>query len=307
MKKYVIDTRGFYSGLLAVEIRYIFIDKKRMICSKMVPENYEIVYVCSGEFDFIVNGKIKNLKAGDIFIAKPFENYEIIALAETIRSRLVFVSFLPSAFSYTESAEFLHAFDDRAKGENNVYRKELFGDFSVYESVISQYLNYIEKNLPYHCFLNLTGFLIQQITLAYDEKYCEKSFALSEEYDVKIYDYIKSNAVMNISADTVAKKFSVSKWYVDKVIRKFYGHSFRESVKAMKMWHARELISRNRYSLLEISKLCGYSDYSAFYRAYTSYFSISPKEDSDYYIKNNDFYSVPKPKSEKFSEKSDNM
>ena len=303
MKKYVIDRRGFYSELLTVEIKYIFIDKKRMICQKIVPENYEIVYVCSGEFDFIVNGKIKELKAGDIFIAKPFENYEIIALTETIRSRLVFISFSPAAFSYIELPEFLHAFDDRNKGEKNVYRKELFGNFSVYESIISIFLSYIEKNLPYHYFLNLTGYLIQQITLAYDEKYSEKTFVLSDEYDVKIYDYIKSNAVTNITIETVAKKFSVSKWYVDKVIRRFYGHSFRNSVKAMKMWHARNLISRKRYSLLEVSKLCGYSDYSAFYRAYTTYFSISPKEDFEYYIKNNDFYSAPNLQSEKSAEK----
>lgn len=302
MKKYVIDRRGFYSELLTVEIKYIFIDKKRMICQRIVPENYEIVYVCSGEFDFIVNGKIKELKAGDIFIAKPFENYEIIALTETIRSRLVFISFSPAAFSYIELPEFLHAFDDRNKGEKNVYRKELFGNFSVYESIISIFLSYIEKNLPYHYFLNLTGYLIQQITLAYDEKYSEKTFVLSDEYDVKIYDYIKSNAVTNITIETVAKKFSVSKWYVDKVIRRFYGHSFRNSVKAMKMWHARNLISRKRYSLLEVSKLCGYSDYSAFYRAYTSYFSISPKEDFEYYIKNNDFYSVMNSQSEKSDE-----
>ncbi|MGN0115182.1 MAG: helix-turn-helix domain-containing protein [Acutalibacteraceae bacterium] len=303
MKKFVIDKRGFYSGQLTVEIKYIFIDKKRMICSKAVSENYEIVYVCSGEFDFIVNGKIKELKAGDIFIAKPFENYEIIALTETIRSRLVFISFSPTAFTYIESPEFLHAFDDRSKGEKNVYSKELFGDFPVYESVVSVFLNYIEKNLPYHYFLNLTGFLIQQITLAYDEKYSEKPFALFDDYDVQIYDYIKSNAVTNITIDAVAKKFSVSKWYVDKVIRKFYGHSFRKSVKDMKMWSARKLIARKRYSLLEVSKLCGYSDYSAFYRAYTTYFSISPKDDLDYYIKNNDFYSAPNSRSEKSDEK----
>ena len=303
MKKYVIDRRGFYSELLTVEIKYIFIDKKRMICQRIVPENYEIVYVCSGEFDFIVNGKIKELKAGDIFIAKPFENYGIIALTETIRSRLVFISFSPAAFSYIELPEFLHAFDDRTKGEKNVYRKELFGNFSVYESIISIFLSYIEKNLPYHYFLNLTGYLIQQITLAYDEKYSEKTFVLSDEYDVKIYDYIKSNAVNNITADTVAKKFFVSKWYVDKVIKRFYGYSFRESVKSLKMWYARNLISRKRYSLLEVSKLCGYSDYSAFYRAYTTYFSISPKEDFEYYIKNNDFYSAPNLQSEKSAEK----
>ena len=90
MKKFDIAEKGFYSGLLTVEIKYIFIDKKRMICSNLSSENYEIVYIAAGEFDFIVNGKTKSLKTGDIFIAKPFEEYQIIGLTETIRNRLVF-------------------------------------------------------------------------------------------------------------------------------------------------------------------------------------------------------------------------
>lgn len=296
MKKFDIAEKGFYSGLLTVEIKYIYIDKKRMICSNLSSENYEIVYIAAGEFDFIVNGKTKSLKTGDIFISKPFEEYQIIALTETIRNRLVFISISPRAFDYLKSPDFLHAFDDRLKGERNVYDKNLFGSFSVYESIINQYLIYIEKNMAYPYFLNLTGFLIQQITLVYDEKYSDKKGTTSDEYDVKIYDYIKSNAVNNITADTVAKKFFVSKWYVDKVIKRFYGYSFRESVKSLKMWYARNLISKRKYSLLEISRLCGYSDYSSFYRTYTSFFNISPKKDYDYLIENNDFYSIPKSK-----------
>ncbi|MBQ4156322.1 MAG: helix-turn-helix transcriptional regulator, partial [Clostridia bacterium] len=76
----------------------------------------------------------------------------------------------------------------------------------------------------------------------------------------------------------------------DKVTKQFYGKPFHQTVKSMRMWHAKALMVYKR-NLTEISKLCGYTDYSAFYRAYSSFFGVSPKKEYQFYLKNKTFLS----------------
>ena len=53
------------------------------------------------------------------------------------------------------------------------------------------------------------------------------------------------------------------------------------------------MVSKKTNDLHEIAELCGYNDYSAFYKNYKSFFGISPKEDMKYYKENKDFYKKP--------------
>ena len=42
--------------------------------------------------------------------------------------------------------------------------------------------------------------------------------------------------------------------------------------------------------MYESFEMCGYAEYSAFYKAYLNYFGITPKEDYEIYSKTGAFY-----------------
>ena len=45
------------------------------------------------------------------------------------------------------------------------------------------------------------------------------------------------------------------------------------------MWYAYNLIAKHpKMTMNKIAEMCGYNEYSAFYKAYLNYFGISPKE-----------------------------
>ena len=113
---------------------------------------------------------------------------------------------------------------------------------------------------------------------------------LPEDYDGnKKYPVIYMHDGQNLFNDGG----NYSKWYVDKVTKRFYGKPFHQTIKSMRMWHAKALMVY-KHSLIKISKHCGYTDYSAFYRAYTSFFGVSPKNEYQYYLKNKSFLSDKK-------------
>ena len=97
-KDFVSHTKGFYKPELIIHFMEFFVYRKCKCFEKEIKENYDILYIEFGRFDFICEGKIKELKPGDVFIAKPFENYEVIGLSEQKSSKITIISFIANIY-----------------------------------------------------------------------------------------------------------------------------------------------------------------------------------------------------------------
>lgn len=281
-KDFTSNTTGFYKPELFIHFMEFFIFKKCKCFEKENKENYNILYIESGRFDFICEGRIKELKSGDVFIAKPFENYEVIGLSEKKSSRMTIISFHQTLFEKSNTyKDFLRPFTDRKKGHFNLYRGEEFKEFSIY-NLNNRLKAYCIKNMTMNAFVSAVGVIITELCIAFDNKSGKAPAETSDEYMLRVYDYIKSNCFTNIKVEDIMKKFSVSRWYIDKVTKKFYGFSFSKTINDIRMWQAHKYMSEN-IELKEVAKLCGYIEYSGFYRAYKKFFGLSPIEDLKYF------------------------
>lgn len=290
-KDFTYYISGFYKPQLTVQ----FIDfeiKKRCVCfseNNRQSENYDIVFVQSGKFAFIYDGITTELKSGDIFIARPFESYKIIGLDSKKTSKIINISFNQSLFKeYNSENKFLRPFTDKKRGFN-IYKSEEFEDFSLFEFV-SRFKVYYSNKMPLEAFVLATGVLITEIGIIFDKKNNISSTDFAEEYMLRVYDYITSNCFNNITAQEVMKKFSVSRWYIDKVTKKFYGFSFGKTVKDIRMWQAQKYMEKN-IELKEVASLCGFDNYSGFFKAYKAFFGVSPSDDMKYYKTHSHFNS----------------
>lgn len=292
MKNYEIDFQHFISSELVIKFLRIKLKNKSVINEDgSSPDYYNIICIQDGKFRINCCGKSYALNGGDIFIAKPFENFEIVALSENQTSHIINIMFSAKLFENIESdTEFLRVFDNRVKGENNAYLSTEFESEEITKGIISLYNYYLTKNIAFCHYALLTGSLISQLDLSFDKKVFKNATDSSSEYAVKVFDYIASHFTQPLTAEVITKKFSISKWYLDKITKRFYGHSFLNTLKIMRMWHARELMSRNSFKLGDIAKAVGYSDYSAFYRCYIGFFGISPAKDQRLYRETKKFY-----------------
>jgi AraC-like DNA-binding protein len=89
--------------------------------------------------------------------------------------------------------------------------------------------------------------------------------------------YIDGNFAENIKVSELAKKYYVSESFLFSEFKKSLGISIHKYITQRRMMHAKSLLEEGRRPT-EIHSLCGYADYSTFYKAYTKRFRQSPKE-----------------------------
>lgn len=264
-----------------------------------VENQHEYNILCSnkGVFRVFCSGNSYDLTPGDIFIAMPFENFNVVyvndkpVLDDNNKPIISNAMFASNAFDdIIGDSNYLRAFNNRKKGKNCYYKKEYFDKIIQPIDIFKTLKSYVDNNFGFVHFSSTIGTLISILDITYDKKYGGLNSINSDEYEVKIWDYILNNCLSKITAEAVEKEFNVSKWYLDKVTNRFYGMPFHKTINALRMWRAKNLMKEN-VPLYKVANLCGFANYSAFYRGYIKFFGTSPKEDYKYFKKNSIYYS----------------
>ncbi len=258
---------------------------------------YNILCSNNGIFKVFCSDSSYDLSPGDIFIAMPFESFYVVYVDNRAKFEsddkpiISNIAFASNIFDdVVGDAKYLRSFTNRKKGKDCYYKKEDFDKDIQPIDIFKFSKSCVDNNLGLVHFKSLLGTLITAIDLCYDKKYNNLSSIASDEYDVKIWDYILNNCLSKITAEMVEKEFSISKWYLDKVTNKFYGKPFHKTINALRMWKSKSIMTEH-VPLSKVATLCGFSNYSTFYRAYTAFFGVNPKEDYLYYKKHFIYYS----------------
>ena len=75
----------------------------------------------------------------------------------------------------------------------------------------------------------------------------------------------------------LAQRLHLSRHQLNRIIQQNYGMSFRQKLQRSKMDYASWLLRSTDYSCYQIATLCGYTAESSFYKAFGSYFRMSPQ------------------------------
>lgn len=292
---------NFYTPEFSVCYYQMRVSSRSVIHQRKNNSGYEIFYVQKGNFTALFSGKSVKLSPGDVLVARSNEDFQIFGIPFDEKAELhnplysvLAINFHQRFFEDVKGdKDFLRVFNNRDKYQNNIYKKSDFGELNIEESIIKTLKKYSDYQLGMVHYATVVSMLITWLDLCFDNKFKVESTNSSDEYDLKIWDYICANFCSpDISIKKICEKFSVSKWYVNKTTKRFYNASFQKTIDTMRMWYAKWQI-QNRYitDLTKLSYLCGYIDYSGFYRCYKKIFGISPKEDLTYFKRNGLFLS----------------
>lgn len=233
----------------------------------------EIYYCISGQGTYLVEGQHYPLAPRDIFIMRAAEAHKLNLQADTPYERIA-IHFSPALFSAIDpEGRLLRPFLDRPLGHHNRFSAEddptgrlraAFADFTF-------------GNIP-DVRLNLTARLLLFLTtlngMYQPEGYAVPARGLPSE----LVAYVNEHLFDDITVQSVADAFYRSRSQVNRVFRQATGSSLWKYVTIKRLMAARAMIQRGE-SAGAACEVCGFSDYSAFYRLYRAQFGHAPRED----------------------------
>ena len=257
------------------------------------------------EFYFFVNGNItmvidKNeyiLCPGDLVVIPPgVPHYAIINDPEKYYERFVFwisTDYYDQLISTSDEYGYIV---DQAKHDGLYIFKFDEIQFNALQSKIFSLIQEVhQERYGKETMINLyvSDLLMNINRSAYESKHSIKVKTEASLYE-KLISYIDSHLTDDLSLDVLAEEFFVSKYHISHIFKENMGISIHKYVIKKRLNLFKDYIYRND-SINNAYLLCGFSDYSSFYRDFKKEYGISPNEYKTKIDKENSLY--------KFSEK----
>lgn len=233
-------------------------------------DTYEILFVVSGMGKYVVEGTTFDIKPITLMVIRPFEYHHVLLDPSVPYERYV-LSFSPSLLSQDTAARFADIMSKDPDVGGKYYSScdvppELFSIFDRFEFLNS--LPDAEKN-------SYAAMLLSEIVLFLSASRGEQMVYKEDELGAKVIRYLNENIYRNISLDTLARRFFVSKYHLCRAFKKHNGISVHGYINKKRVMYAKRLIESGETASGAAYRV-GFGDYSSFYRAYVKVLGKAP-------------------------------
>lgn len=238
---------------------------------------YEIFCFLDGDVDYWVDGSLYHLKQGDILLINPTELHKPIPRTETEIYERIVLWINKNYLSGMCGGIFEKCFDAKSPTYSKILRlssNEKNQTLPLLQKLVSEYYGeeFGSKSCAYGILIQFMTTL-NRIALASDA-------ASSEEYSTptfitEILSYIGDNYSQKLSLDKLASHFFINKYYLSHEFKKAVGTSVHRYITLKRLNIAYELLMKGN-TPSQVSAMCGFGDYTNFFRAFKAEFGISP-------------------------------
>lgn len=239
---------------------------------------FEVYFFLSGRVSFKVEGKSYHLEPGDLLLINPQELHQPDIGPDTLYERIVLWidrSYLTGLCS-TAGADLAACFNNEDPAHTNLLRPTKLRRASMSQLLDRLVQEYYSDELGSFAYAQglLTQLLVELNRLARASGYTQKR----EEPDLvsQVLSYIGNHYQENITLESLAAEFFVSKYHLSHEFSHRVGTSVYRYVIFRRLLQARELII-DGHAPGEVYQSCGFGDYANFYRAFKGEYGISPR------------------------------
>lgn len=235
---------------------------------------YEILYICSGNIQYLIKTERYQIQPGDIIIVPPGVGHQPILtdLQNTpYRRYVLWLSplFMKGVMPLFPNYDFFKPRLLRTAGTKWAVLKDKFH---------AGILEAEQKKPGWNACVY--GNTLELVTMLYRATVDKKSMHLESEKPElleNILSFIEANLTEKLSLDDTGRRFFISRSTISNTFRKEMGISFYQHVTQRRLVAAKNKILEN-LPLETIAGEVGFSDYSSFYRAFKNEYGISPRQ-----------------------------
>lgn len=281
MKKYLQMPFSTREKMRSNDFEIFYYNDKHITPLKKHSHDYfEFYFFLGGEVSITIANKKQKLEKGDMILLPPgVKHYITISNPEIAYQRFVFwitTNFANELYQISEDYTYLlsHSLDSK----NYIYHFD-----TITFNTIQSKLFLILDELHYDHFGKQTKLslavkdLILHLNRVVYELQNPRLLKEKEELFDKIIDYINQHLEEDLSLETLAKLFFVNKYHIAHLFKEKYGIPVHQYIIKKRLALCKDALLNNE-EITEICLLCGFSDYSSFYRAFKKEYGLSPKQ-----------------------------
>ncbi len=241
---------------------------------------YQIYYIEKGSLTHFVEDSSAKLVVGDMFIIPPGVKHKI---SEDEGTSFYSLSFMLDALTESISSPFITDFLINIRSRDNITLKLSLSseDILLIENIVLQcYKEFTEKKIGYgdviKSYLNI---ILSFFCRKHHEK-ATQTILLGEDsnrFILHCIKYIETHFHQNITLENIVKLSAMSKTKFCKAFSEATGYSFNNYLNLCRIRKSVKFI-KNGYKISAIYGLCGYNDFSTFYRNFKKIMKMSPQE-----------------------------
>jgi len=236
---------------------------------------HKIIVFLSGKVTYHIEGKSYHLKPWDILLvsrhaihrpeidaAVPYERFILYVKEELTQSLLTqcFQKAADRSFSLVRLNPELQAHLKDILYELEVsLHTEAFGSEILCTSLFHQFMIYLNR-----------------IFLEKEYIHDRKSYSSDSQID-KLLTYINRNLEADLSVETLARKYYLSKYYLMRKFKEETGYTLHSYIVSKRLLLARALITDGT-PVIKAARQSGFHDYTTFVRAYKKQFGATPSK-----------------------------
>lgn len=232
----------------------------------------------SAKFDNLIT-----VREGDCYIGQPFSGYalrgdspddEIVMIGVHIKKEAFFREYLPALSMDSDMFRFFLVPQTDKFSDEFIHLS--FEETSPVRTLLElMVIEYADRKEDTQLILKpMVLSLFMHIARRYR---LEKTDNLENSLSSRIVRYI-STCPESVTLRDIATRFSYHPNYISTLLRNETGKTFSEIVLEMRMDRALILLKGTTLPVEEIAAMLGYSNHSNFYKAFKSYYGMSPRE-----------------------------
>lgn len=239
---------------------------------------YELFLLLEGELNFCIQQTFYHLIPGSLLVINDLEIHKAINEKQTPYKRIYI--HIPPAFFHKYSARDMDlsaCFTARNIGEGNLIQLK-----NPELAYFSKQFKLIEENKKYTLpgkELLLETYLLQLLVFI-NNLFCYSSSPFVSQYTPTVQDivnYLEKNLLENISLDSIAQTFSLSKYHLCHIFKEETGTTIFNYLLLLRISKAKSLLGDGK-NVTETCYLSGFTNYSNFITSFKKHTGYTPKK-----------------------------